>query len=152
MKKRPVQQNDTHDQLMAEFRKVHRKLFTSSTEETEEEEEVSQVMHSNRSYDETLVKPIKTLPARTVSPPQPPERTVSISPTASTASPTSSASMSTFKSSPNNNSLASNSPGIPTPDYSGSSPEPVQENNTHLVRKSELRTFNRRHPSMGNTF
>ena len=33
-----LNQNDTHDQLMAEFRKVHRKLFTSSNEETEEEE------------------------------------------------------------------------------------------------------------------
>ena len=34
-----LNQNDTHDQLMAEFRKVHRKLFTSSNEETEEEED-----------------------------------------------------------------------------------------------------------------
>lgn len=78
-------------------------------------------------------------------PPEPPERTTSISPT---ASPTSTAS--TFKSpSPNNNSLASTSPGIPTPDYSGSSPEPISENN-HLVRKSELKTFSKRHPSVEN--
>ena len=77
--------------------------------------------------------------------PEPPERTTSISPT---ASPTSTAS--TFKSpSPNNNSLASTSPGIPTPDYSGSSPEPGPENN-HLVRKSELKTFSKRHPSLEN--
>ena len=33
-----LNQNDTHDQLMAEFRKVHRKLFTSSNDETEGEE------------------------------------------------------------------------------------------------------------------
>ena len=96
-----------------------------------------------RSYDETLVKPVKTL--MTNPPPEPPERTTSISPT---ASPTSTAS--TFKSpSPNNNSLASTSPGIPTPDYSGSSPEPISENN-HLVRKSELKTFSKRHPSVEN--
>ena len=151
-----LNQNDTHDQLMAEFRKVHRKLFTSSNEGTEEEEEelpsenpsskieqAKAMQNCNRSYDETLVKPVKTLSIRTavLTPPQPPERTTSISPT---ASPTSTAS--TFKSpSPNNNSLASSSPGIPTPDYSGSSPEPAPENN-HLVRKADLKTFHKRHP------
>ena len=31
-----MQHNDKHDQLMAEFRKVHRKLFSSSAEEDEE--------------------------------------------------------------------------------------------------------------------
>jgi hypothetical protein len=145
--KKPVTmiQNDKHDQLMAEFRRVHKKMFASSSTEDEDVGNLEEVVTDeaeaeiedckvpdhdyssgtdhqedlvgNLSVDETLARPVKAAPP-------PPQRTSSISPpslmTSSPAPP-----LSTFK--PLSGS-GSGSPGIPTPDYdtnSGSSPEPV---------------------------
>ena len=90
-------QNDQHDQLMAEFRKVHRKLFSSSTEEEEEdtpsssepeacnkacsnEMTLSKKANINRSCDETLVKATKApiVAPTAAAPPAPPVRTSSM--------------------------------------------------------------------------
>ena len=53
---------DQHDQLMAEFRKVHKKMFNGNVPDnssTEDEAATnSEIERSNRSYEETLVKGI----------------------------------------------------------------------------------------------
>ena len=121
---------DQHDQLMAEFRKVHKKMFTTtSTPSLSTEDEVMMMATSeagsNRSYEETLVKPPK------VTPPTPPQRLSSMTSCSSPSGGTGSPELST---------------SIPTPDYGSSSPdeELLRAKSPGHVR---TKTFSKRHPT-----
>ena len=121
---------DQHDQLMAEFRKVHKKMFTatsaaSSSTEDELMMAATSEAGSNRSYEETLVKPPKATP------PTPPQRLSSMT---SCSSPTS-----------GGTGTPELSTSIPTPDYGSSSPdeELLRAKSPGHVR---TKTFSKRHP------
>jgi len=113
-----TEKNEKHDLLIAEFKKAHQKMFSSSPEVSEEEDRVSMAppappKPTDKAPTSGLQKP--------KAPPPPPKS--SVSSISSSSSPSPRPSLSTFKPvvSPRSSSLTSRSlvttPGIPTPDY-----------------------------------
>lgn len=165
-----MQHNDQHDQLIAEFRKVHRKLFASSESTTSEDDDANRISEQrttvssseeigNRSYDETLVKPTKA--------PAPQQISKESSQSILSSTESSPSMMATFKPVLPPKENENSTPGIPTPDYdttAGNSPEPQKivttgfqrhvhvEVKSHAVAKKppvvDLKTFSMRHPEV----
>ena len=119
--------NEKHDMLIAEFKKAHKKMFTSSTEASEEESIRNRSMKCSK--DSTPSSTLGSIDSKPKAPPPPPMR--STYPLSSNLqSPSSSSSESLGKNdgnktntlltvinTPVSSGVGSSKPGIPTPDY-----------------------------------
>ena len=113
-----TEKNEKHDMLIAEFKKAHKKMFTSSTDSSEEEADSAKnaskkilVDSLNNNTEPAVVPPGKDRPK---APPPPPVRS---SATSSVFSPTGSSSSSESLPGRAGGAGVARLPGIPTPDY-----------------------------------
>ena len=119
-----TEKNEKHDMLIAEFKKAHKKMFSSSTEVSEEESDFSKQnkVENKLNDDDVSTHPNEKPANKPKAPPPPPIRSVYSS--MYTPSSSSSESLSS-KTSPTSKpdkashppSRPSGTPGIPTPDY-----------------------------------
>ena len=120
--------NDKHDALMAEFKKAHKKMFNGSISD-EETDRIPEPKEEQK----LLLKPVNPLPPATIlikpknppPPPPPPNNTMAkkAEPPTAADSMASSTSSSVTSKEKEEDEYTVNVPGIPTPDYDGSSPE-----------------------------